>query len=231
VADITLNTNKYDYLIAPTDTDSISFCKPDGSGFSEDERKNLLKELNSLSPEFMIWEDDGYFPMIIAFKAKNYVLYDGKKIKKKGSSLKDPKSSPALREFLDVMIDAIVFEKGCYTEIYNRYVREILHVQDIKRWSSRKTLSSTMMESERTNETRVLDALVGSNYVEGDRFYTFFETPEKLTLVENFSGVYDQNKLLAALHAKSKIFNTVIPGKELFINYALKKNQKLLSGL
>lgn len=219
------------FTLINCDTDSITICKPDGSSFSEEEQASLLKELNAQFPERIKWEADGSFPKIIVLKAKNYVLYDGKKIKKKGSSLKDPKSSPALREFLDAIIDAIIFEKGNYQEIYLKYVKEILDVKDIKRWSSRKTLSSTMLESDRTNETRIVDALAGSNYVEGDRFYTFYETPSKISLVENFKGVYDKKKLLKAVYDKGQIFSTVLNTKELFINYTLKKNEKLLNDL
>jgi hypothetical protein len=72
--------NKYNFNISVTDTDSISFCKKDKSGFSETERKALLDELNEISPEMMIWEDDGYYDTIIVFRAKNYALWDGKKI-------------------------------------------------------------------------------------------------------------------------------------------------------
>jgi DNA polymerase elongation subunit (family B) len=210
------------------DTDSITVCKPDGSPFSEEEQTTLLKQLNEQFPERIRWEPDGYFPAVCVLKAKNYILYDGKKIKIKGSALKDSKASPALREFMNAIVDAIIFEKGGYSEIYMRYVKEILDVKDIKRWSSRKTLSSTMIESDRTNETRVMDALVGSNYVEGDRFYTFFESPEKITLTEKFNGNYDKDKLLSALYKKSEIFSTVLD-KTLFINYSLKKNRKLLN--
>jgi DNA polymerase elongation subunit (family B) len=210
------------------DTDSITVCKPDGSPFSEEEQTTLLKQLNEQFPERIRWEPDGYFPAVCVLKAKNYILYDGKKIKIKGSALKDSKASPALREFMNAIVDAIIFEKGGYSEIYMRYVKEILDVKDIKRWSSRKTLSSTMIESDRTNETRVMDALVGSNYVEGDRYYTFFESPEKITLTEKFNGNYDKDKLLSALYKKSEIFSTVLD-KTLFINYSLKKNRKLLN--
>ncbi len=217
------------FTLVNCDTDAIMVCKPDSTPFTKEEQASLLQQLNEQFPERIRWEADGVFEFVAVLGGKNYILYDGKAIKLKGSALRDPKRSPALKEFMDEVIDAMVFEKGGYTEIYNKYVKEILDVKDIKRWSSRKTLSSTMLKSDRTNETRVVDALAGSNYVEGDRFYTFYESPEKITLVENFSGVYDKKKLLGSLYDKAEIFSTVLPTKELFIKYTLKKNEKLLN--
>ncbi len=230
----------YNFIITPTDTDSISFCKPDGAKFSKEESDALLKELNSISPELMIWEldggDNGVYERVLVLRAKNYVTYYNGKMTKKGSAIIDPKRQPALKEFVNEMIDALIFDtaKGdnsYYVNVYHKYVKEILNVTDIKRWASRKTLSSTMQESDRTNETRILDALEGSNYVEGDRFYTFFKSENEICLVENFTGEYDKSRLLKSLYNTASIFSTVLPTKELFINYSLKTKQKLLQDI
>ncbi len=221
----------YNFTLVNCDTDSIMVAKPDGTPFSEEEQTRLLNELNGLFPEQIRWEPDGTYPVVVVLKAKNYTLYDGKKITIKGSALKDPKKSPALKEFINKMIDCLLFDKTNYQEIYHSYVKEILNVTDIKRWASRKTLSSTMQESDRTNETRILDALEGSNYVEGDRFYTFFKSENEICLVENFIGEYDKSRLLKSLYNTASIFSTVLPTKELFINYSLKTKQKLLQDI
>lgn len=119
-------------------------------------------------------------------------------------------------------------------DLYTKYVKEILTIEtkeQILAFSSRKTLSSTMIASTRANETKVIDAIKGSNYVEGDRFYTFFLEDDSLCLAENFKGEYNKTRLLASLHDTITVFDSVLPVKELFPNYALKRNQKLLETL
>jgi len=113
-------------------------------------------------------------------------------------------------------------------ELYETYVNEIMTLQDIKPWCTRKTLSSTMQESDRTNETKVMTALEGSDYREGDRFYTYYKEDDSIGLAENFNHDHNRMRLLKNLYDSSAIFSTVIPSKELFPNYSLKKNYKIL---
>ena len=221
----------HDFLIANADTDSISFCKKDFSPFNEKEIKFLLEEINNISPEFMIWENDGYFSCVIVLKAKNYILWDGKKLKTKGSSLRDQKTEKALREFVEEIIWAIIKETNNYTEIYNKYVLEILNIKDIKRWSSKKSVTEKVLSNDRTNESRIRDAISGTEYSEGDKVYLFFLTENKLELAENFKGEYDIPTMLEKLYKKAKVFDNVLPTKELFLNYSLKKNKELLQEL
>ncbi len=231
---------QHDFIIAPSDTDSISFCKADMSEFSPDELKTLLVEINEQSPDKVLWEDDGYYKTIIALKAKNYVMYDPnakpgkKKLTIKGSALKGSTKSEALKEFTKKIIDTMVYTETVdeinpsLQKTYTDYVGEIMNVTEIKRWSARKTLSSTMLKSTRANETKVIDAIKGSDYREGDRFHTFYLPDESLCLSENFNGVYNKSRLLENIYDTVKIFGNVLPIKELFPNYSLKKNYKLL---
>lgn len=214
--------NNHNFQISNCDTDSISFCSE--RDFTPEERKSLVKEINDLSPEFMEWADDGYYKKVIILAAKNYVLWDGKEIKYKGSAIKDQKKEPALREFLNQVIESILFETYNYAEIYNKYVKEILNLKDIRRWCSKKTLSSTTFESERANETKIIDAIKGTEFKEGDRIFVFFMPDGTLNLAENFNGIYDEKKLLAKLFKVSKIFDAVIP-KGTFQNFALKNKK------
>lgn len=115
--------------------------------------------------------------------------------------------------------------------LYMEMIKEANNVEDIKPWASRKTLSSTMIASTRTNETKVIDALVGSSYTEGDRFHTFYLNNDNLCLVENFTGDYNKTRLFKSIHDTISIFDTVLDVKNLFPNYALKRNQKLLEAL
>ena len=220
----------HNFIIGPTDTDSISFCKEDFGSFSEEERNSLLKELNSLFPEGLVWEDDGYYECVVAIKSKNYVLYDGKTIKIKGSALKATTKEPALKEFINRTIESMIFNKNNYVDLYNEYVLEINNITDIKRWSTRKTITEKVLSSERTNEEKVRDAIEDSEYVEGDRAYFYFKPDESLGLIEHFDGSYHKDKLYEKLYKTACVFETIIP-KETFINYKLKRSKILLEGL
>ena len=229
---------QHDFIIAPSDTDSISFCKADMSPFSKEEIKTLLDEINEQSPDKVLWEDDGVYKTIIALKAKNYVLYnpDDKKkpLKIKGSALKGSTRPEAIKELIKKFIETMAYTENRdemmhkLLGLYNNYVAEAMSVTEIKRWSARKTLSSTMVESERKNETRVMDAIKGSDYREGDRFFVFRMPDESLRLAEHFDGVYDKSSLLKNIFNTVEIFDTVLPVKTLFPNYSLKKNFKNL---
>ena len=112
--------------------------------------------------------------------------------------------------------------------LYETYVQQIMTIEDIKPWCTRKTLSSTMLESERANETKVIEALKGSDYREGDRFFCYYKADDSIGLAENFNGDHNRQRLLKNLYNTAEIFDTVLPIKTLFTNYSLKKNYKLL---
>lgn len=217
-----------DYKLVNCDTDSITICKPDGSPFTKEELSTFLRELNSLFPEKLVWEDDGYYETLIVLKAKNYILYDGKKLSIKGSGLKSSKTEPAIKEFHMDIVNAMIKGETNYTEIYNKYVKEILDVKDIKRWSSKKTITQKVLESPRPNESKIRDAIVGTEYVEGDKVYVFYKNDETLCLVENFNGDYNKTRLFNRLFSASKLFSKVINIEDYFINYKNKKNQSKL---
>jgi DNA polymerase elongation subunit (family B) len=228
---------QHDFLICPTDTDSISFCKADQSLITEEERKHLLTELNSLSPDKILWEDDGYFEKVIAIKAKNYVLFDGKKIKVKGNSLKATIKCPAMKELLKKFVETMVRIDDqevmiqALQDIYKGYMLEIHNgITDIKRWCVRKTYTSKLEDSERANETKVMDAIKGTDYREGDRFYTFYKSDDTICLAENYNGDYNKKRLFKNMFDTISTFDTILPIKDLFINYELKRNQKHLPG-
>jgi DNA polymerase I len=225
-------------VIVNADTDSISFCDKQNREFSPEERRQLLNDLNSLFPERIKFEDDGFFPVVIVVKAKNYVLFDGKKLKYKGSALKATTKEPALQNFIKETIEAIVNTdqpdiqlQTDLTQIYHKFVHEILNITDIRRWVTRKTITDKVINAERTNEQKVKDAIAESEYVEGDRAYFFFKPDGTLCLMENFDGNYDQNKLLEKLYKTAEVFDTILDVKSLFPNYKLKRNKPKLDNL
>ena len=228
---------KYNFILGPVDTDSVSICKPDMSPFTEEEQEALINEINSIMPEKIKYAHDGYFKICVAIRAKNYILYDGKKITVKGSSLKASAKCHALKEMINEIIDLLCFEENeqvrnqKLVDLYNKYCKEVKNVTDISRWSARRTISAKTLESTRSNETKIKDAIAGTNYVEGDRIRVFYKPDDSLCLVENFNGEYNKTRLLENIYDTTCVFETVLPVKELFVKYALKKNQKLLEEL
>lgn len=215
------------FQIVNADTDSISFCR-EGGGFAEAERQQLINEINELYPEKIKWEDDGYYQTVIVVKAKNYILYDGEKIKHKGSALKASTKEPALQEFIQDIINSILEDKHDYTSIYERYVREILDIQDIARWGTRKTITEKILNPQRTNEEKIKLAIQGKELVEGDRAYFYFDEEENLRLIEDFDGNYNKPRLFEKLYKTALVFSSIIDIKKYFINYKLKRNTPLL---
>lgn len=215
------------YQIVNADTDSISFCFDDRSFIPIEKRKEIVKEINDISPEFMQWADDGYYKKVVILMAKNYVLQteDGK-IKYKGSAIKAPGKSLALREFIKRMLGLMLEDKTNYLELYNEYAKEILNITDIKRWSDRKTLTSTTFQSQRTNETKIIDAIQGTEYVEGNRIWVYFKEDNSLSLVENFDGNYNKTALFKKLYNTLEIFENLLDVKQ-FPNYSLSKKTLL----
>lgn len=220
---------QYNFIIGPTDTDSISFCKQDHSSFPQEQIKALLAELNEISPEMMVWEDDGYFKTVIAVSAKNYVLekFDGTIIYK-GNSIKAPMKEIALREFIKRIIGEILNGTENFTAIYDEYIKEIIDVKDISRWSSKKTITPSVLNPKRSTEQNIKNAIVDTEYVEGDKIRVFFKWDETLCLQEKFDGDYNRDRLFEKLYNTAMIFDAILVTEQLFINYKLVKNQKEL---
>lgn len=217
------------------DTDSLTIYK-NGEEFSKEEIDRIIEEINSIHPEHINFDLDAVYDAIVVFKAKNYAYREGKKISTRGSAIKASTKSPALKEYINEIVNYLLYFKTeeDQVDLYKKYCREVLNIrtpEQIRRWSVRKTLSATMMSSQRPNETKVMDALKGSGYVEGDRFHVFYKPDETISLAENFDGIYCQDHLLKNVFDTVKIFDTVLPVKELFPNYTLKKNKKLLEEL
>lgn len=217
------------FIIANADTDSIAFGKKDGAFFTKEERLELQKEINTLYPENITWDQDGFYPRFIVMKAKNYIMQTEEgKVKYKGSALKSPMLEPALREFLDKTLNAILKGETNYTEIYNGYVEELLNNPSIERWATRKTISEKTLNSTRANETKIKDAIEDTEYVEGDRIWVYTTVDKKLALISNYKNDLDLGTYLKKLYQTCKRFETIIDVKEHYINYSLVKNKKLL---
>ena len=154
--------NTHDFIIGPTDTDSVSFCKKDGSPFTKEELDSLLKEINELSPDLITWEDDGYYKTCIAVKAKNYIMrkHTGETYTK-GSAFKSSTKELALRELMTEIVNEMLEENNAETikNIYQKYINEAKNITDIQRWCVKKTYTERIENSDRANETKVMDAI------------------------------------------------------------------------
>lgn len=164
----------HNFTISVVDTDSISFCKPDGGEFSQEEIDSLIAELNDVSPEFMDWANDGYFQKCVALKAKNYILWDGKKKILKGSSIRDNKKEPALREFINECIECFLFDKQhLIMDLYKKYSYEACNIKDINRWTVKKTITKPVLTNDRTNERKIREAVEDQVVAEGDKVWLY----------------------------------------------------------
>jgi len=222
----------HNFILTGCDTDSIMICNRDGGEITVEQREELLNEVNSLFPEYIKFADDGYYKSVLYFKAKNYILYDGKKIKYKGSSLKSSTLEPALKQFIDETVKCLIEDRQQdVLEVYNSYVKQIYTItkDNIKQWSSKKTLTDKVYNSERLNERKLLEAVGTAEYSPGDRVFVFFNEDDGLSLVENFTeGCYNKERLLEKLYKVSRRFEVVTDMSNCF-NYKLKKNKKLLN--
>lgn len=193
----------YNFIVGPCDTDSISFCKSDMTSFTREELDNLLIEINNISPEFMVWSDDGYYESCIALRAKNYVLWDPTKVPKKrksikGSAFKSASKEPALKQLMDEVVDTLIRYGLNYeelTKIYNKYILEAMNVTDISRWCQKKNITKAILKCKgyeqytkeelkekeiRANETSIWDAVKNEEGIqEGDRIYVYPAIIEK----------------------------------------------------
>lgn len=222
------------FYVIGGDTDATWFGKKDGSPFSKEEISSFIENINKTFPENIKFDLDGYFSRFIVLKAKNYIMYDGNKIKLKGSSLKSSTLEPFLKSMLQEMIEAIVYNKQNHlVSIYHKYIKEVLDIKDITKYVKKITISTATINSQRANETRVIDVLKRSNkpIIEGDKHYIYFKTEKEMELLENFDGVYDKDTMIEKLFKTTERFSSILPTKELFLNYSLKRNKEKLGEL
>lgn len=219
------------YTLVNVDTDSFAYTT--SSRLSERDFEAQLDEINALFPDGISWENDGQFKRFIVVKTKNYVLQDYEKnVVIKGSGLKATMKEPALKEFIAEFITRMLNNQreNRLIELYNDYAKEILDIDDITRWSSKKTITKAILTGERTNETKIREAFQGQVFDEGDRIYTFFDHDDSICLNTNFVGTYSVDRLLLKLYNTVKIFSTVFD-ISVFPNYKLKRNKELLAQL
>lgn len=201
----------HNFILGPVDTDSISFCKPDMSPFSEEEQEALLREINSMMPNLIQYAHDGYYDTVVCIRAKNYILYDGEEIVIKGSGLKASMKESALKEFIQEVINYLVFDKKDeIIDLYYKYIKEINSLTDISRYVLKKTVTESVLNPKRTNEQKVLDALNGQQVQMGDKIYLYFTKDGSLKLQDDWNGDHDVDVLMKKLFNTLEVFSTVL---------------------
>lgn len=218
------------FKICNADTDSISFCYEDGREIPAEEHETLLESINAEFPEMIKFEHDGYYKRMIVVKAKNYIMYDGKKIKYKGSAIKATVKEPALKEFIKELLNQMLDGNYDFVSIYNKYVKEISDLKDITRWATKKTISSKVIAGARQAEKNILDAIANTEYREGDKAYFYYTQDDNLCLAEHFKADHSKDKLYEKLYNTVFTFETVIDSS-IFLNYKLKRNKDALNSL
>lgn len=177
------HTGKYD--LVNCDTDSIMVCKKDQSFFTPQERLDFLKQLNSLYPKLISWEDDGYYDRVVIVKAKNYVLKPegSDKLKIKGSSFKSASKEKALVEMMKRICQNLIDDTD-WLKTVEEYLKEVSKITNIKRWAAKKSISEKLIEANDSTKLRVLEALEGVEYQVGDKFLLFKDVEGERQVIE-----------------------------------------------
>lgn len=250
----------HNFLIPVIDTDSLTISKSDGSEFSQKEIDNLTEEINSLTDELIIWEYEFYIPQLIVIKSKNYILDYGDEVKIKGSSMRDQKKEPALREMLNNIILSMLNRiEAKPVDIYKKYIQEALDIKDITRWSTKKTVSEKVLncaksKDVRKNEMDVWEAIKEENAQAGDKIHLYpvilgeniipggisaktgkplkdkVEIITGLKLSKYWTNDHNVDHLVKRVFATVKIFKNVLDMDQ-FIDYSKKSNKHLLEEL
>ncbi len=215
------------FQVAQIDTDGFIF-----NGADLNHKEKLLDELNTLIPNGVEFEADDPLKCVVMVKAKNYAKLDfDDKVTIKGSAFKSSSKEPALKEMCAEILKSLLgLNKIEPFKIYHQYVKETKKITDISRWCSKKTVTPAVLNSERTQEKRIRNAIKDSGFSIGDKFYIYFKSSEEMKTIDDFDGQYDFDKYLEKVHKALKPFNTVLNMDD-FPNYKLKRNKPLLEAV
>lgn len=139
--------------------------------------------------------------------------------------------------------------------IYNQYVCESQNIQDISRWVTKKTVTKSVYESVRPNETKVLAAIADEDTQEGDKVYLYSSIdgekqeikkgepvfykdgrpkmiPNKIVKLQKHWHIGDEDKAhyLDRVYKTLEILSNIVDMTQ-FIDYSLKKNRPQLEEL
>jgi len=225
-ADINYNDmEKLNYTLCNIDTDALSFCKADGSKFTEEEYNHIHTYLNKIM--YCNWEEDGTFDSFIVLKAKNYVMRTENKIKFKGSSIADSKKEKRLTKLMkDILVDMsygnnnyLVHYESCVRDLLNNYVKED--------WCTKKSITKAVLENERTNEKVVRDAFNGRTFSEGEKIFVYYAA-DRLKMIDDYDGTVNLKHYLKRIYDTMSIMENIIDMSTVPKYYTVKLMKELL---
>lgn len=245
----------YDFQLVNVDTDALSFCKKDGTEYTEEEYEKIQSELNDIM--YCDWEEDGVFTDFLVSKAKNYVMREkgSTKLKYKGSSLTDSKKERALLEMLqEVVVDLIDNDGKEVINVYHQYIRESQEIDDIMRWTTKVSVTDSVLKATTTRAQKVLDALKNVEYKEGDKFWIYPKidglkekvVKGEVVLLADGSPKMIDNKILKVVdfwerdedkgHYAERVYKAIktlenVLDMDRIIKYYIKGNKELLEKL
>jgi DNA polymerase elongation subunit (family B) len=248
------------YTLVNVDTDSFSITN--GTKLSRDDFAQELNHLNALYSQLIRWEDDGIYEKVIVIRAKNYVLVKNGKIKIKGSAITDQKKEPALAEMLKKMVDALLTNSAAtLPTIYETYIKEAMNIKDISRWSTKKTVTKSVLQPTRLTEQKILNAIHGTidagiveGIQEGDKIWLYnaidgqkqdIRKGEKIYYRDGSPKMIDNcilkdrrlwNEDEDVMHYINRVYDTVfilanVINIDEFMRYGLKSNRDKLKDL
>lgn len=191
---------KYSYQMVNCDTDSISFKKQNNEKYTDKELQDILDQVNTIFPEMIEYEDDGYYDKVAVIKAKNYCMLKGDKLSIKGSGFKDSKKEPILRQMMIDIVNAVMYENKDYVDIYEDYIKLAKNITDIEPWCTKVSISEKLVEADSTIKNKKLDALDDREFQLGDKFYMFQDIDGERQDVKKGELVY---KRIPAKEAKA----------------------------
>lgn len=110
-------------------------------------------------------------------------------------------------------------------KIYKEYIKEIHNMKDISRWTKKITITESVLNPQRTNEQKILDAIDPEEVQMGDKLYFFFAEDCSLKQEKDWTGQHHRGKMCAKIYNTLKIFENVINIKD-YKKYHLK-NKKI----
>ena len=213
----------------------------------------------------MTWDDDGLYRRCVAVKAKNYVLQKYKEDLKpgekemiiKGSAFKSANKEPALKEMMQEFVNCLINDKNdiFFLNIFKRYIIEAMNIQDISRWAVKKTVTDKVLNGDRTQEVKVMNAIGLDVVQEGDKIYVYNAIVGEVQAVAKGEPVVYKNGLpkmipnrilvqtkdfnvsnYDRMHYVERVYDTVsilqtVLKIELFPKYHLKNANLLLTDL
>lgn len=207
------------FIISNIDTDSFSFTN-NSIPINEKQYQEWINELNSIMPDKIEWADDGIYDDVCILKAKNYALRKDGKIKFKGSAIIDAKREPALIEFIKTCIVSLLDNKKSLKPIYDTYMKEIVNIKDIKRWATKKTVTEKVLNSDRTTESKVRDAIGDKHIQEGDKIWLYNANPVLIPrVVKGEPTYYKDGRPKMKEDSPLKLIDKWTPGDEYMLHY------------